>query len=51
MSFDNFDRDFDRKFSNFFKFGLAAWVLFVLVDLAILAGIVYVVLHFLAKVW
>jgi len=51
MSFNNDFDDFDRGFKKFFAFGFVAWVIFALVDLALLAGVVYVAVHFLSKVW
>lgn len=55
---DNWNRDFDRSFAKMEKnvgrvsaLVVVAWILFVLVDLAILAGIVFVAVHFLSKVW
>lgn len=56
--YDNWNNNFDRSFAKMEKrvglfagFGLAAWVVFVLIDLALLAGIVFVAIHFLGKVW
>jgi hypothetical protein len=49
--FGGFPQDEDRFFGRMFKFGLLAWVLFILVDLALLVGLVFVAAHFLAKVW
>jgi hypothetical protein len=51
-------RDFDSRFNkiqsrseSIFKFAFVAWIVSAVLVLAILGGLVYVAIHFLAKVW
>lgn len=52
------NRDFDRTFSrmqkqqsSLFRFAFGAWLVWGLICLAGAAGVVYVAIHFLSKVW
>lgn len=45
------DRQFDKQFNRTWRSMIAVWAVLLILDLAILAGIIFVVIHFLQKVW
>lgn len=47
---NDFDKIMNRS-SNFIRWGMAIWVFCFVIGLGGLAALVYVAVHFLAKVW
>jgi hypothetical protein len=45
------DFDFDKHYNSTRRFILSVWIIGLVVGLSLLAGLVYVGCHFLAKVW
>jgi hypothetical protein len=49
--FDNHFKSIQRKQESFFRFAMAVWVVIACASLGAVIALVYVVAHFLAKVW
>ena len=51
FDFDSHFNKVQKQSSTIFRVAFVGWIVGALVSLAVLAGLVYVAIHFLAKVW
>lgn len=52
--FDKFDFDFaraDKGFNKIFKFVAAMWIIGVVASIGFAIGAIYIIMHFVSKVW